>query len=410
MNIYDYFRSRNHLLSETDLQIKVAAATGISVRSVQRIRKQAKEGRLYSPPPVRNRQSPVIDSIDDFGEGCMRREILSFYERGEIPTLSTLLEIVKEPPIDFQGGRSSLNRLIKKIGFRFMKVGGRRKILMEKEDIVASRCKFLRILNNIRNSSSPCSEVYIDETLVCQKECLETIGPKLKTWKEVQYIVVHAGGKKGFVPGGLFMLKPRSSNKGHYKDAITPQCFQVWFKDQLLPNIPDNSLIVMNNAPCHSKIINKVPNRSMEKCDIIQWLEENNIAHDRTVSKSELLHLVNSNKEKLKLTYEIDIIAHEHGHEVLRLPPHHNHLNPMEHIWHQVKSEMKRKSQANQTLQAVEELIKDAVTSVTEKDWRMCIQRTREIEEEYRNKDKAVDHMLEKLTNSLDESSTDEED
>ena len=64
LNIYDYFRSRNHLLSKTDLQIKVAAATGISVHSVQQIRKQAKDGRLYSPPPVRNRQSPEKDSIE----------------------------------------------------------------------------------------------------------------------------------------------------------------------------------------------------------------------------------------------------------------------------------------------------------------------------------------------------------
>lgn len=409
MNIHDYFRSRNQLLSETDLQIKVAAATGISVRTVQRVKKQAKEGRLYSPPPVRSRQSPVIDSIDDFGEGCIRREILSFYERGEIPTLSTLLDIVKEPPIDFQGGRTSLSRFIKKIGFRYMRIPGGRQILMEREDVVASRCRFLRVLDNNRNSSSPRSEVYIDETWVNQKELLGTNGPKLKTGKEGQFIIVHAGGEKGFVPGGLLMFKPRTTNKEHDRNVMTPECFQTWFNEQLLPNIPDNSLIIIDNASCHSRVANKVPNRSMKKDDIILWLEENNIVHDIAASKSELLHLVNCNKEKL--AYEIDVIAQDHGHEVLRLPLHHNHLNPMELVWHQVKSEIKRKSsQANQTVETVEELIKDAIGRVTAKDWMMYMCRTREIEEEYKHKDTAVDHMLETLTTNLDEPSTDEED
>lgn len=406
MNVYDFFRSQNQLMSESDLEMKVAAATGISVRSVQRVKRQAKEGKLLSPPLVRTRQSPVLGSIDDFVEGCLRKEILSFYERGEIPTLDVLLEIVKEPPVHFQGGRTSLYRIIKNIGFQYTRVTGGRQILIEKKDIVISRCNFLRILDDNRNSFSPRSEVYIDETFVYQKEFEGTIGPKLKS-KEMQYIIVHAGGEKGFVSGGLHMFRPQISNRGHYKVTVTPQCFQIWFRDQLLPNIPSNSLIIMDDAYWHSNIVNNVPNANMKKDCIIQWLQENNIAPDKTVSKTELLHIVNSYKKKL---FDIDLLAKNCGHQVVRLPPHHNHLNPMLLIWHQIKSELKKKSQDGQTLQTLEEKIKDVVTSITEKDWRMCMDHSRKMREEYKNKDKAVNCMLEKFTINLDESSMDEED
>ncbi|XP_045112603.1 uncharacterized protein LOC123505423 isoform X2 [Portunus trituberculatus] len=397
MNVHDFFRSQNQLVSESDLEIKVAAATGISVRSVQRVKRQAKEGRLLSPPLVRTRQSPVLGSIDDFVEGCLRKEILSFYERGEIPTLDALLEIVKEPPVHFQGGRTSLHKIIKNIGFQYTRITGGRQILIEEKDIVTSRCNFLNVLDDNRNSSSPRSEVYIDETFVCQKEFEGTIGPKFKK-KKMKYVIVHAGGEKGFVSGGLHVFKPQINNRGHYKDMVTPQCFQIWFKDQLLPNIPNNSLIIMDSAHWHSNIVNKVPNTNMKKNSIIQWLQENNIAHDKTVSKSELLHIVNSYKEKL---YDIDLLAKNCGHEVVRLPPHHNHLNPMVLIWHQVKSEIKKKSQDGQALQTLEEIIKDIVTSITEKDWRICMHHSRKMGEEYKNKDKAVNCMLEKFLHQL---------
>ncbi|XP_050722331.1 uncharacterized protein LOC127001587 [Eriocheir sinensis] len=409
MKVHDYFRSRNQLLSETDLQIKVAAATGVAVRTVQRVKKEFKEGWTESPPPAKMRWAPVLGSLNDFDEGCVRREILSFYERGEIPTLSTLLEMVKEPPINFPGGRSSLNNLIRKIGFQYKKMEGGRQILMEREDIVATRCKYLRILNNNRNISNPRPEVYVGETYVSQKELLGTVGPKSKTEKGAQFVVVHAGGKKGFVPGGLLIFKPKTGSNARYHNATSPECFRTWLENQLLPNISNNSLIIVNNSPGHSKLGVQVPNRSMKKSDIIHWLVENNIAHDSSISKSELLYLAYSNKDKY--AYEIDQIAHGKGHEVLRLPPYHDHLNPIALIWDNVKSEIKREfSNADKTSQKFKNLITDALAKVSTEDWRTHMEMITQIEEEYRNKDDAVDHLLETLTISLDEATTDEED
>lgn len=114
-----------------------------------------------------------------------------------------------------------------------------------------------------------------------------------------------------------------------------------WLVEQLLPNIEKNSLIILDNASYHSKIENKIPTTSTRKSDVIEWLLYNNITHDPTVTKTELLQLAKQHKEKE--IYVIDEIARAHGHEILRLPPYYCQLNPIELIWAQIKTEVRKK-------------------------------------------------------------------
>ena len=55
------------------------------------------------------------------------------------------------------------------------------------------------------------------------------------------------------------------------------------------------------------------------------------ITYDDEATKAELLQLVKGSQPTK--TYKIDAIAHRHGVEVLRLPPYHPDLNPIEMIW-----------------------------------------------------------------------------
>lgn len=98
--------------------------------------------------------------------------------------------------------------------------------------------------------------------------------------KGARFIIVNTGGKHGFVPGGLLMFRSRNGKKGDYHDSMNNECFMTWFTDQLLPNIPDHSLIIMDNASYHSKVLNKAPKKKTMKAEIITWLIENSIAHD----------------------------------------------------------------------------------------------------------------------------------
>jgi transposase len=42
-------------------------------------------------------------------------------------------------------------------------------------------------------------------------------------------------------------------------------------------------------------------------------------------------------------TYELDQVANERGHQVIRLPPYHCHFNPIELVWAQVKREVAKR-------------------------------------------------------------------
>lgn len=351
MNIIRFFGNDGSCKTLTEVVHKTAAATGVSRSTVEKIKSQgvkSSEGVIYSPPPTA-RPFPITGQLDEFDRGCIRREILSFYEHGELPTISRLLEKVKTPPINFSGSRSSLYRIVRQMGFKYKKVESGRKYLMEREDIVATRKKYLREIKINRESSHPRPEVYLDETWINQNLSIErcwttddgSVGPKLKTGRGARFIILHAGGSEGFVPGALLMFRSKNGAKGDYHDAMDYPRFKIWFEEQLLPNIQKGSLIIMDNASYHSKIVNKAPTTSTKKADIINWLEANNILYDHLATKMKLLVLCKKNKDKQE--YEIDNIAACHGHKVLRLPPYHCMFNPIELIWAQIKSEVKKK-------------------------------------------------------------------
>ena len=48
--------------------------------------------------------------------------------------------------------------------------------------------------------------------------------------------------------------------------------FLKWFKEQLLPNLPRLSVIVMDNVKYHSVVSDRPPTMATRKNDIIQWL------------------------------------------------------------------------------------------------------------------------------------------
>lgn len=413
----DYFRTQDPLLCESDLDKKVADIAGISSHTLERMRLQARKNQLLSPPRKRKRFATVIDGTDGFSRDAIRREVLAFYERGEVPTLETLLEKVTEPPINFNASKSSLNRMLKKIGFRYRKVQSGRHLLMEREDIVAARSKYLRIMEKNRKSSTPKKEIYIDETWVNQNEsvskCWTTgdgdVGPKLKSGRGERFIIVHAGGENGFVPGGLLLFRSKNGNKGDYHDSMNSQCFSKWFKDQLLPNLPNECLIIMDNASYHNKIVNKAPTRNSKKADIVQWLLNNEVVHDSSETKHELLQLVARHKNKEQ--YEIDETARKNGHDILRLPPYHCNLNPIELIWAQIKTEIrKHNSNSNQTLKRIQEITETAISNVSIEDWRNCMRHTRKIEKQYQETDRAAEHLLDKFVICLSDSETSEDD
>ncbi|KAJ8962904.1 hypothetical protein NQ318_001315 [Aromia moschata] len=101
---------------------------------------------------------------------------------------------------------------------------------------------------------------------------------------------------------------------------------------QLLPNIPPKSVIVMDNAPYHSRILNKIPNITTKKEDILKFMRNKNMnIPEKIPIKRKLLELIK--EQNFKNEYVIDHLASIHGHTVTRLPPYYCVFNPIEMVW-----------------------------------------------------------------------------
>lgn len=85
-----------------------------------------------------------------------------------------------------------------------------------------------------------------------------------------------------------------------------------WFKEDFLPYIAPESVIVMDSVSNHSKQ-DKPPSTDSRKADIVAWLSSKNILRTASQMRHELLQLVKMNKSPAK-DYKLDSIARERPH------------------------------------------------------------------------------------------------
>ena len=81
--------------------------------------------------------------------------------------------------------------------------------------------------------------------------------------------------------------------------------FKNWFEENLLPNLEPETVIVMDNAPYHSRKKETIPNTKSLKDDIKNWLREKNIYYPEDSLKKELLEEVLKVKH-LYVSYVVD--------------------------------------------------------------------------------------------------------
>lgn len=118
-------------------------------------------------------------------------------------------------------------------------------------------------------------------------------------------------------------------------------------------------------------------------------------------------------KHKPEPVYYIDELLGEYGHTVVRLPPYHCDLNPIELIWAMVK---KRIAQKNICGQDVAKLAEEAFQSITVEEWKGCVDHVIKIENEYfarggtlyNDIDKLVIHLSEDSSSGSEEAEIDE--
>ncbi|XP_076659852.1 uncharacterized protein LOC143363130 [Halictus rubicundus] len=183
--------------------------------------------------------------------------------------------------------------------------------------------------------------------------------------------------------------------------------FFEWFK-KILPMLPDRSVIVMDNAPYHSVKKEKYPSLRWKRDDIVTWLEGKGKTVNPRLVKIRLMELVTKHKRP-ENNYVIDEYARENGRTVLRLPPYHCELNPIELAWAQVKQFIRARN-TSYKLADVRQFVDAAVENVSPENWKNFIRHTLKEETRLFELDHVTDSVLEgspEWLNSSDDSDID---
>ena len=269
-NVYDYFQrqsTKQKVTTTLKLCKKTAEAAGYSVRTVNRVLAERRklDGGAFTSPSKRYKKPRERLAVDSFDTDAIRRTVHTFYENKEYPTLDKLLRVLKEKEL-FKGGRISLWKLLRKIGFRYRKVDDKRYVY-EQPRIIQQRHRFLRRMQRNRSEGRPV--VYTDETWANAHDGRERTwverddttggtkgGMRKPTGKGDRLIILHAGSEDGWIKGAELVFVSKKAT-GDYHDAMNSELYEEWFQHQLLPNIQRNSLIVIDNASYHSRKIEK---------------------------------------------------------------------------------------------------------------------------------------------------------
>lgn len=293
----------------------------------------------------------------------------------------------------------------------------RNSVLKEKGEIVAWRRRFLRQIKKYRqegrklyfldetwvNAGHTVSKVWKDSTILTPRQAFVnglTTGLKDPSGKGSRLIVLHIGSDDGFVENGLLLFQ--SKKTGDYHEEMTADVFEDWFRE-ILGRLDDNAVIVLDNASYHSRKIEKTPNTRTKKADIQAWLTNKSIVYEPDMIKDELLDLVRGAAVAPKLI--IDEMARDQNRTVLRLPPYHCELNPIELIWGQVKGEVSRNNKTFK-MKDLHPLFLEALKNVTVDNWRNAIRHAKNVEEKMWQLDIVMEIQVEPLVIHLSDDSS----
>lgn len=334
-------------LTESSAQL-TADALEVGVSTVKRIMADFHRDptSLDKKPDPKGRPNYSIDSSH---EEAIRQFIRCANQEGRYITISSLSEFIQKRDLNLQFHSATLSRTLDRWGFDFGK-GKRSQHLKEKDKVIAFRRRYLRRmrLNRDNKSNQLQNEIYLDESYVNKNHSNDFIwysgedGPWVQkpTGKGERLIIINAISSAGWVNNAKLVFQAKRKT-GDYHGQMNSKLFQKWFTEKLIPNIEENSLIIMDNASYHNTLSDfSPPTSTCSKERIWKWLAENGMPFSKDALKAELIEAL----EKISLTpiYQVDEIAKNYGHEIIRTPPYHPELQPIEICWGIVKNHIAR--------------------------------------------------------------------
>ena len=376
---------------------RTADALDIGIATVKRVMADYNRDPKLLDGPAKMRGRPAHAVSTSYQE-AVRSYIRSANKKGEYITLVNIRDFLKENSTGEPFHIATLARTLNRWGFEFGK-GTRSQHLKEKDHVIAARQRYLRKKRNNRapgiETDTIRPEVYLDESYVNKNHSNDFIwysdedGPWVQkpTGKGERLIIINAITKSGWVSGSKLVFKS-TRKTGDYHGQMNLDLFKKWFTEMLLPNIPKNSLIIMDNASYHNTLSEYSPPTPLcSKKKIMEWLEQNKIYCRDDCLKPELVEILK--KLAPEPLYTIDEIARSHGHEVIRTPPYHPELQPIETCWGVVKNHVARN--CNFTMNNLIEQLDSGFDKVTAKTCVEIIAKVRKFEDEFWTEDLKID-------------------
>lgn len=383
----------------------ISHQTGIGQRTISTTLSDYKKKGTVSSPNKNKIRPTIIEKIDEFDKNAIRRKIHEFWIRKEIPTFQKIFVSINDDPSLPHFKRTSLRRVLKDLSFVYIKKNCN-SALTESGKLVCWRQRYLEKIKYYRSHGYPI--YYLDETWLDVEETNSkslvdktnkshrnaflkrlTTRQKNPSGKGTRLIVAHIGSSDGFVVGGLLIFESKNNSNDNYEEMNSNK-FYDWFSS-ILPLLKENAVIVMDNASYHSVRKETFPVAAWSKEKIIQWLSVRGKLVDKRMVKHRLLEEAEEFRTDCD-KYVIDELAKENNKIVLRLPPYHCELNPIELVWPFVKHHV---TVNNTAFESDVELLYESIELVTPEMWENYISHVMKEEEKLIEIDCITEDLLE---------------
>jgi len=358
---------------------RTALATNLSEVTIKRIMAEYNKGEQLSPPaPKGSNPYAIHECVKTICQDIIR----SYNIRREHLSLRILVGILNDEH-NITVARETLRECL----YRWNILHGsvkRHTALRERDYVVIARREYL-IKKRILNKSNK-ALVYLDETFINKNYSGSDLSWYCGDWKDdprldksfgpyinkpsgkgERFIILNAVTKNGWVSGAQLVFQAKKYS-GDYHGSMNEDNFTKWFTTQLLPNIPDNTVIIMDNAPYHNVFQEDgVPPLTSKKIVLQKWLRDNHIAFKEELLRPQLIDLINKNRPakifKLDSMLQRDTRYKSRNIEILRTPQYHPELQPIEKCWGVMKQYMAQ--HCDFSLDGLRKNLKKAWTKVT---------------------------------------------
>ena len=392
---YDIERRQKNFKAAWAIE-QTAKGLGIGEATVRRIMAEYNKNKQLIPedrPKARGRPEHMVSK--DL-HAIARRYIRSQNLMGQHVSVELVREHLYSISPEYTFPATTLWRALSRWGFTYG-TGKRRSALKERDYVILARRRYLRQkrLNRKPDGTFIRPEVYLDETFINKNHSnqftwyFDEDGPEVNkpSGKGERLIIVNAITIDGWVNNARLVFEA-TRKTGDYHGQMDWDNFSRWFTDQLLPNIPENSIIIMDNASYHNAAEEaSFPKSNSSKDNLRKWLDDKAIPWGQDLLKAELYALCKSGEPKPE--YKIDKIAEAAGHSILRTPQYHPELQPIEMCWGIVKNYMAK--HCDFTLRKLRSNLPLAFSQVTSDTCRKLIAKIVTEEDRYWDEDGKID-------------------